>query len=144
MKSSFTILWTWKTDYNTVIILVKLMTVINKKPGSILQPTFSKIESTFVSDRLSSTWRRVPTTSLHSFLEYWVFSQHWRSKVTIRLVSSVFTCLVTASTDWGLLKLLLNLRISSSNSLLLLFLSVIVLSKLSTWASCLMILYSIF
>ena len=59
--------------------------------GAMVQPTFWKSDRTFASRSLSSTWRGVPTTSTHSFLEYWVFVQHWHSNVTIRLVSTILT-----------------------------------------------------
>ena len=67
------------------------------KLGSMMQPIFWKIDSTFVSKFLSSTCRGIPTTSKHSLLEYWAFAQHWRSIVTTLLQSSLVTRLVTTS-----------------------------------------------
>ena len=72
--------------------------------GAMVQPTFWKIDITFASRCLPSTWRGIPTTCTHSFLEYWAFAQHWRSNVTIRLVSSVLTRLAIESSDWSLEK----------------------------------------
>ena len=88
------------------------------KVGSIVQPTFWKIDNTFVSKFLSSTCRYIPTTFKHSLLDYWAFAQHWRSIVTTLLESSLFTRLVTTSYAWSLAKLSLNLRISWSMALL--------------------------
>ena len=130
-KNFFKILYASELDYNSAITLAKTMTVINKTRISFATKLLKNWKY-FVSNWLSSTWRGIPATSKHSLLEYWEFTQHWRPKVTIRLVSSVVTCLVTASSDLRLLKLLLNLRISSKNSLLLLFFSATVLCKLST------------
>ena len=79
--------------------------------------TFCKIDSTFASRCLSSTWWGIPTTSTHSFLEYYVFAQHWHSNVTILLVNAVLTCLAIESSDWSLEKFSLKLRISSTTSL---------------------------
>ena len=63
----------------------------------MVQPIFWKIDSTFVSKFLSSTYRGISATSKRSLLEYWAFAQHWRSTVTILLQSSLFTRLVTTS-----------------------------------------------
>ena len=41
--------------------------------GAMVQPTFWKTYSTFVSRCSSSTWQGIPTTSIHSFLTYWAF-----------------------------------------------------------------------
>ena len=78
------------------------------KVGSVVQPIFRKIDSTFVSKFLSSTCWGVPVTSKHSLLESWAFAQHWRSIVTILLQSSLFTRLVTTSSAWILAKLSLT------------------------------------
>ena len=88
------------------------------KVGSMVQPIFWKIDSTFVSKFLSSTCRGIPATSKHSLLEYGAFAQRWHSTVTILLQSSLLTRLVTTSSAWSLAKLSLKLRISWSMVLL--------------------------
>ena len=120
----FTIISASELDYNSVIILPRRWQS-SKKTGSILQPTFSKIKSTLVSNWLSSTWRVIPATSKHFVINYWAFILHWHSKVTICLVSLVFTCLITAISGWSLLKLPLNLRASSNNSYSLFFSAIV-------------------
>ena len=84
--------------------------------GAMVQPTFWKIDIPFASRCLPSTWRRIPTTCTHSFLEYWAFAQHWRSNVTIR--SQFSTDTFSYREFWlKLRKVFFNLRISSTASL---------------------------
>ena len=115
LKNLSTIFSAWKLDYNSVIILAKVMTVINK--------TRINCGTNFLKNWKYLWFQQVIMHLARYSSSFWAFAQHWRSKVTVSLVCSVFTCLVTATSDWSKIKLLLNLRVSSSKLLLLLFLS---------------------
>ena len=84
------------------------------KVGSMVQPIFWKIDSTFVSKFLSSTCRGIPAPSKHSLLEYWAFAQHWRSTVTILLQYLLFTRLVTTKLQISMMHCCFALKLVST------------------------------
>ena len=87
--------------------------------GSILQPTFSRTDSTLSSKSFCSASIGIPTTSKHSLFEHWALAKHWRSMFTSILDKCVSTFFVTKRSDYKISNLLFNLRISSDISALL-------------------------
>ena len=85
---------------------------------SILQPTLSNIPTTLSSNDSSFTSLGIPTMSNHFLLEYWAFAQHWSSISTSLLEGRSLTSFKIHTSDLSLSNLSLNLRISSSNSVL--------------------------
>ena len=84
------------------------------KVGSMVQPIFWKIDSTFVSKFLSSTCWGIPAPSKHSLLEYWAFAQHWRATVTILLQYLLFTRLVTTKLQISIVHCCFALKLVST------------------------------
>ena len=52
---------------------------VSIRSEEISQPGLPKILRTFFSKTCASTSLRIPITSKHPLLEYWAFTQHWRS-----------------------------------------------------------------
>ena len=85
--------------------------------GSVLQPNFSRKDSTLPYKSFCSTSLGIPTK--HPLLEYWALFHHWRSVFTSLLDNSEFTSFVTKRSGCKILNLLFNLRISFNTSALL-------------------------
>ena len=82
----------------------------------ISQPTLLNISSTLDSRSSFGTSRGMPTTSKHSLLEYWVFSQECLFTSAVSLLRNVLTVLTILISDSGLTKFLWNLWIFSRAS----------------------------
>ena len=113
-----TVLSPWKLYYNIITLLTESVTILDVI-GSILQPNFSRTDSTLPYKSFCSTSLGIPTTSKHSLLEYWALVHHWRSMFASLLDNSEFTSFVTKRSGCKILNLLFNLRISSNTSALL-------------------------
>ena len=88
------------------------MTYLNIGSGD-LTTNFIKHFQTLDSRSSFGTSRGMPTTSKHSLLEYWVFSQQCLFTSTVSLLRSVLTVLSILISDSGLTEFLLDLWIFS-------------------------------